>query len=58
MMARRIEDAIALSARYLFTETGEPVGNEPSPSLNNMKRLGFAKIVSRVNLTVPDDTMS
>jgi hypothetical protein len=58
LMARRIEDAIALSARYLFTETGEPVGNEPSPSLNNMKRFGFAKIVSRVNLKATADTMS
>jgi hypothetical protein len=52
-MARRIEDAITLSARYPSTETGEPVGNEPRPSLNNMKRCGFTRIVSRLNLLGP-----
>jgi hypothetical protein len=53
LMARRIGDAIALSACHIFTETGEPVGEEPNPSFNNMKRCGFAKVVSRSNLAGP-----
>ncbi|GAB7522337.1 GNAT family N-acetyltransferase [Paraburkholderia sp. 2C] len=50
LMARRIEDAIARSACHIFTETGEPVGEEPNPSFNNMERCGFVKVVSRSNL--------
>jgi GNAT superfamily N-acetyltransferase len=50
LMARRIEDAIARTACHIFTETGKPVGEEPSPSLNNMKRCGFVEVVSRSNL--------
>ncbi|MDQ7979892.1 hypothetical protein QYH69_21875 [Paraburkholderia sp. SARCC-3016] len=57
LIARRIEGAIGLSARYIFTETGEPVDNEPSPSLNNMKRCGFRKILSRLNLVGSDHLM-
>jgi hypothetical protein len=53
LIARRIGDAIASGARHLFTETGEPAAGEASPSLNNMKRCGFTKVVSRVNLAGP-----
>jgi hypothetical protein len=53
LMARRVEDAIALSACHIFTETGEAVGDEPTPSFNNMNRCGFVKVVSRSNLAGP-----
>jgi hypothetical protein len=57
LMVRCIEDAIALSARYLFTETGEPIGSEPNPSFNNMTRCGFVKVASRLNLAGPAVTI-
>jgi hypothetical protein len=53
LIARRIEDAIASGARHIVTETGEPVGDESNPSLNNMMRCGFAKMFSRLNIAGP-----
>jgi Acetyltransferase (GNAT) domain len=49
VMARRIDDAIAAGCTHIVTETGEPVGNEPNPSLANMKRCGFRQVASRLN---------
>lgn len=49
LMATRIEAAIAAGARYIGTETGEPVAGEPNPSLANMYRCGFRKVASRLN---------
>jgi hypothetical protein len=53
LMARRVEDAIAARATHIFTETGEPAIEGSNSSLNNMKRCGFAKIVSRLNVAGP-----
>jgi hypothetical protein len=53
LMARRVADAIAAGARYIFTETGEPSGGAVNPSLNNMLRCGFVKVTSRSNFIVP-----
>lgn len=53
LMSRRIADALAMGARRIFTETGEPLLEDSNPSLNNMKRCGFSKIVSRLNLGNP-----
>lgn len=53
LMARRIADAIEVGARYLVTETGEPVADEPNPSLANMKRCGFRTVASRLNFAGP-----
>ena len=53
LMARRIDDAIALGAQHIVTETGEPVGDEPNPSLANMKRCGFVTVASRLNFAGP-----
>src|SRR5262245_26154540 len=50
VMALRIEDAIAAGCTHIVTETGEPVGDEPNPSLSNMKRCGFRQVASRLNL--------
>jgi hypothetical protein len=52
-MARRIADAAQAGARYVVTETGEPKGNEPNPSLANMKRCGFVTVASRLNFAGP-----
>jgi hypothetical protein len=52
-MARRISDAIAAGCRHIVTETGEPVGDEPNPSLSNMMRCGFRKVASRLNFQAP-----
>ena len=49
VMSLRIRDAIAAGCRYIVTETGEPVADEPSPSLTNMKRCGFRQVASRLN---------
>jgi hypothetical protein len=52
-MSRRIADAIAGGAAAIATETGEPVSDEPNPSLANMRRCGFACMASRLNLVAP-----
>lgn len=53
LMARRIADAIAAGCRHIATETGEPMGDEPNPSLGNMFRCGFATVASRLNFEAP-----
>lgn len=53
LMEQRIGDAIEDGARYIVTETGEPVGDEPNPSLANMKRCGFTTVASRLNFAGP-----
>jgi hypothetical protein len=53
LMSLRIRDAIAAGCTRVATETGEPVSNEPNPSLANMVRCGFEKACSRVNYAAP-----
>jgi len=53
LMAMRIEHAIAAGCTRILTETGEPVGDEPNPSLANMQRCGFRKVCSRLNYAAP-----
>jgi hypothetical protein len=33
----------------VITETGEPIGDEPNPSLRNMAWCGFVRVASRLN---------
>lgn len=49
IMARRIQDAIALGCRHLVTETGEELPDEPNPSYRNMIRTGFRLAYLRRN---------
>jgi GNAT superfamily N-acetyltransferase len=49
LMSARIRHARRLGCKSVHTETGEPVGNEPNPSLANMVRCGFERVCSRVN---------
>lgn len=51
LMARRVADAAALGAVTLATETGDPVGDEPNPSLANMRWCGFRRVGGRLNWT-------
>lgn len=53
LMARRIADAIGAGVRHIVTETGEPIADEPNPSLANMKRCGFVTVASRLNFAGP-----
>ena len=53
LMALRIREAIAAGAARIFTETGEPVGDEPNPSLANMHWCGFRRVCSRLNYAAP-----
>lgn len=54
VMARRVQEAIAGGAEWIFTETGEPhQPGEANPSLENMKHCGFTRIASRINLPGP-----
>jgi GNAT superfamily N-acetyltransferase len=53
LMVQRIRDAIAAGATRIFTETGEPSQAGANPSLNNMERCGFQKIVSRTQFIGP-----
>jgi len=48
-MAARIRGAIEAGCTAIVTGTGEPVGDEPNPSLANMLRCGFARVGSRLN---------
>jgi len=49
LMARRIADTQTIGRDWAVTETGEPVDNEPNPSLANMLRSGFCCVASRLN---------
>jgi len=53
LMALRIREAGTAGYSRIFTETGEPVGGESSPALENMRRSGFRQICSRVNYAAP-----
>lgn len=53
LMVQRIRDAIAGGATRIFTETGEPAAPRGNPSLNNMERCGFRKVVSRTHFVGP-----
>jgi GNAT superfamily N-acetyltransferase len=54
LMGLRIELAIAAGCKYITTETGEAIGDEPNPSLRNMHACGFTKIYSRHNFAAPE----
>jgi len=53
LMVQRIRDAIAAGATRIFTETDEPAEARANPSLNNMERSGFRKVVSRTHFIGP-----
>jgi hypothetical protein len=49
VMALRMRIALEQGATQVVTETGQPVGDEPNPSLANMRRCGFRQVCSRLN---------
>jgi len=49
LLAARINAAAAAGCTVLATETGESVGGEVNPSLNNIRRAGFVQVSSRLN---------
>ncbi len=49
-MARRIRDAAALGCRWMITETGEDLPQQPNPSYHNMLRTGFLLSLSTPQL--------
>ncbi|MGD8859929.1 MAG: GNAT family N-acetyltransferase [Myxococcales bacterium] len=49
LMARRVRDAVELGCRWLVTETNQAQSDEPTPSLDNMKRNGFELAYERLN---------
>jgi hypothetical protein len=53
LMALRIREAIAAGCGRIATETGEPAGDEPNPSLANMRACGFRQVCSRTNFVAP-----
>lgn len=53
LLARRIADAAAAGARWVVTETGLPVDNEPNPSLANIRAAGFDCVAERANWAAP-----
>jgi hypothetical protein len=56
LMALRVREAIAAGCARIFTETGEPVSDEPNPSLANMQWSGFRRVASRLNYAAPAAT--
>lgn len=53
LMTLRIGRAIEAGCTEIITETGEPIGDEPSPSLQNMRACGFSQAYSRLNYAAP-----
>jgi hypothetical protein len=53
LMALRLREAIDAGCTRICTETGEPVGEEPNPSLTNMLWCGFRRVGSRLNYAAP-----
>ena len=53
LMALRIGQAMEAGCALVTTETGEPVGEEPNPSLRNMRACGFSAAYSRLNYAAP-----
>jgi GNAT superfamily N-acetyltransferase len=53
LMTRRIQEAIDARCQRIVTETGEPIADEPNPSLRNMAVCGFRKVCSRQNFAAP-----
>jgi hypothetical protein len=53
LMALRIREAVDAGCARIATETGEPLANEPNPSLANMAFCGFRKVCSRLNYAAP-----
>lgn len=52
LMTARIDAARAAGAHVLQSHTGLPLGAEPSPSLDNMRRAGLVDLHERVNWSV------
>ena len=52
LMAIRIEAARAAGVRIMQSHTGLPLGDEPSPSLDNMRHAGFRDLHVRINWSV------
>jgi len=53
LMAWRIGEALGQGCEAISTETGEPTGGEPNPSLRNMDACGFRRLCSRLNYAAP-----
>ena len=52
LLAQRIADTHRTGRLWAVTETGAPVGREPSPSYNNMQRAGFTLVHRRANYLI------
>jgi GNAT superfamily N-acetyltransferase len=55
LLAQRIRTAVELGCRFLASETGAPIADEPNPSWHNLLRHGFAPVATRANF-VPRGT--
>jgi hypothetical protein len=53
LLAARIGAAGKAGCTRVATETGDPVGDEKNPSLQNIRRAGFEAVGSRLNYAAP-----
>jgi hypothetical protein len=53
LMIERIRLASSSGCQCIATETGEPIGDEASPSLDNMYACGFTRLFGRLNYAAP-----
>lgn len=53
LLAARIDHAAQAGCAWVASETGEPVWDEPNPSLNNLLAAGFRCVASRRNWLAP-----
>jgi hypothetical protein len=58
IMTHRIDLAIERGCTHIVTETGEPINDEPNPSLRNMYRCGFTRVCARLNYMIADKVVS
>ncbi len=52
-MAERVNTAVGLGCRHIFTETGEAAGGDPQHSYGNIRCFGFEELWLRQNLAPP-----
>ena len=55
VMSWRLQRALDLGCRWVWTETGEKIPGDPNHSYNNMLRHGFEPVATRLNF-VPSGT--
>ncbi|HVL58100.1 MAG TPA: GNAT family N-acetyltransferase [Burkholderiaceae bacterium] len=58
LIVARVRAALEAGCDSIVSETGDPIADEPNPSLHNLQRCGFERVVSRLNYAAPSRASS